>query len=149
MREIPIGRVVIRWWHADFFQTVWNAGTPTEVVLPSAPNYRPEDLTLAAELGYGSGHAAAHAMWAEHDLTHSFLAVACGGDWSPVLHAAAHDYKLPRGWIPAEEAMVLNFSRYLNTTQLHPALVDLVERARVDLPTLAERARAFLSQFGA
>ena len=149
MRHFPIGRVVIRWWHADFFETVWNVDTPAEVPLPSVPNYRPEDLALAAQLGYGTGHAAVHACWQEHDPIHSFLAVACGGDWSPTLHAAAHGYKLPRGLIPAEETDVLALQAYLCTTRLHPALVGLCERARCPLPDLAERARAFLAQFGA
>ena len=145
MIEVRCGLVTIRYWpETDYLETVWDEAHK----VPSAPNYRDEDLALAAELGYGVGREAVRACWVEHDPLHSFLAVAQGLDWSPTLHSVGWGYKPPRGVIPAEEEDVLAFARYLNTTILDARLGLLAARCGCSLPDLAERARAWLAQFG-
>lgn len=146
MRELTVGRVRIQVWpDTRFLQTVFECG----VTVPAAGNADPASIRTAGELGYGWAEDATWHMSMEHEALHSWIAVQQGGDWSPTLHSVAHGYKLPRGIIPHEENMVMALQKYLNTTRLDPALVDLVERARCPLPDLAERARAFLAQFGA
>ncbi len=147
MIEVRCGLVTIRVWpDTHNLDTVFDA----DHKVPAAANPTdPASVALAAELGYGTGPDATWHMTMEHETLYSWLSVQQGLDWSVTLHSVAWGYKPPRGIIPCEEEEVLAFQKYLNTTILHPSLGLLAARCGCSLPDLAERARAFLAQFGA
>lgn len=142
MKDVIIGGCVIRIWHADFLQTLFPGGA----ALPSAPNYRPEDRTTAAELGYGEDDAGCYRMWQEHDPLHSFTAVQEGLDFSPTLWHAATQRKPPPGLMRDEEDRVKALQQLLNGVPADPAHVaQLVGRTGQSQGALVDAARVWLA----
>lgn len=79
------------------------------------PNHRPEDVALAAELGYG-GNVDEMTLW--HDPIHTRLCWALGIGHSPTLFGLAHGEPADPVVAAAEEAMVLAAQRFLNLARI-------------------------------
>ena len=78
------------------------------------PNHRPEDISLAVELGYG-GDVQAMTLW--HDPIHTRLAHALGLVHSPTLWAIAHNESPDSRVADLEEAMVLAAQKFINACE--------------------------------
>jgi hypothetical protein len=110
-RAVRLGGNVVSW--ADDCSSVRTV-FPDGGTLDATPNQDPESLRHARELGYGTDTGR---MSRDHELAHTFLAVALGLDRSPTLWTTAHPGR-PGGAGPEqrawEEALVFDFQRLLN-----------------------------------
>jgi len=149
---LRLGTCTIRLYTAEAPGEPGPRGQPTlvttfsdEVDLAAQPGFTPADRARARRLGYGTGHAAALAMWREHDPLHTWLAVMQGRAYSETLWHAAHGTPPPRGVAPAEEERVLAFTALLRAGRVSD---DLAVFAPLHLPTLAQAARVLLDPWG-
>lgn len=100
-----------------------------------------QNVAYARDLGYVTVREALR----EHELAHTFLAELMGHPYSPTLRAVAEDFgpgAAPYDAQLHEEAVTLQFQRYLNTQEVGPALEHPAVR-----PHLAEWARRFQRRF--
>lgn len=114
------GCVVREWPDADvhgYLETVWPDGTTCGATRGSEMY----NLEYARHLGYAGVRDALR----EHELAHTFVSEALGFPYSLTLRAAALGFApgcAPYEFQLFEEAVVLDFQRYLNTGEIGPAL---------------------------
>jgi hypothetical protein len=88
---------------------------------PATRDHTMENADYARHLGY----AAVRDALREHELAHAATAEWLGFPYSPTLWAVAHDFgpgTAPYEQMLHEEALVLDFQRYMQTGEVGPAL---------------------------
>lgn len=100
-----------------YLETVW----PDGAVCPATRDHTMENVAYARHLGYASVRDALR----EHELLHAFAAEKLGYPYSPTLRAVALAFA--PGTAPyerqlGEEALVLEWQRYMNTGEVGPVL---------------------------
>lgn len=130
--------------YVDNQQRVLRTYFPDGTYLDASPNYDKNSFDRAVAIGYDGD---TWWMSREHELVHTFLAVKAGLPYSPTLWTVANKGKpgdAPNDYREAEEGVVMEFQRYMNTGVAEDPRLSFLTDVGLDLPALRQEALGLL-----